>query len=230
MHGGVGWQGIVPSRAAKMGSIAVDKGIAKVGSPGEFYEQLEPERSPSTSSRPRRATCATWSSGSWSASTRGSGTTCRLACARPSTQRVQQQLPDIVRTSPTRSASNIDQLLDVKLMVIRHLEEDPELANRIFLEVGKQELRIILSFGGVFGFRWLPGRRTSPWSCLPGQWWALPICGATGRLRPPTGSACGRSSSRSRSARLGRSHPAGLAAQMLILHEGVSMTVMGSSR
>jgi hypothetical protein len=27
-----------------MGSIAVDKGIAKVGSPGEFYEQLEPER------------------------------------------------------------------------------------------------------------------------------------------------------------------------------------------
>ena len=32
MVGGVGWQGIIPSRAAKMGSIAVDKGIAKVGS------------------------------------------------------------------------------------------------------------------------------------------------------------------------------------------------------
>ena len=29
MQGGVGWQGIIPSRAAKMGSIAVDKGIAK---------------------------------------------------------------------------------------------------------------------------------------------------------------------------------------------------------
>src|SRR5438094_9770221 len=44
MVGGVGWQGIIPSRAAKMGSIAVDKGIAKVGSPAEFYENLEPER------------------------------------------------------------------------------------------------------------------------------------------------------------------------------------------
>src|SRR5438552_7961146 len=43
MHGGVGWQGIVPSRAAKMGSIATDKGIAKVGSPADFYQQLEPE-------------------------------------------------------------------------------------------------------------------------------------------------------------------------------------------
>src|SRR3954467_9470652 len=44
MQGGVGWQGIIPSRAAKMGSIAVDKGIAKVGSPRDFYEQLEPEK------------------------------------------------------------------------------------------------------------------------------------------------------------------------------------------
>src|SRR3954465_11986371 len=44
MQGGVGWQGIIPSRAAERGSIAVDKGIAKVGSPSDFYEQLDPER------------------------------------------------------------------------------------------------------------------------------------------------------------------------------------------
>src|SRR5881392_1678542 len=44
MQGGVGWQGILPSRAAKMGSIAVDKGIAKVCSPAEFYEHLDPEK------------------------------------------------------------------------------------------------------------------------------------------------------------------------------------------
>src|SRR4029079_4592448 len=44
MHGGVGWQGIIPSRAAKMGSIAVDKGIAKLGSPAEVYNQLEPDK------------------------------------------------------------------------------------------------------------------------------------------------------------------------------------------
>src|SRR5437763_12639654 len=44
MHGGLGWQGIVPSRAAKMGSIAVDKGIAKLGTPGEFYDRIDPEK------------------------------------------------------------------------------------------------------------------------------------------------------------------------------------------
>src|SRR5688500_7953096 len=44
MQGGVGWQGIIPSRAAKMGSIAVDKGIAKLGSTADFYKQLDQER------------------------------------------------------------------------------------------------------------------------------------------------------------------------------------------
>src|SRR5919106_3743189 len=43
VHGGVGWQGIVPNRAAKMGSIAVDKGIAKLANASDFYQQLEPE-------------------------------------------------------------------------------------------------------------------------------------------------------------------------------------------
>ncbi len=42
MIGGIGWQGIVPSRAAKMGSLAVDSGIAKLGTPKEFFNQLDP--------------------------------------------------------------------------------------------------------------------------------------------------------------------------------------------
>src|SRR5947209_5931474 len=44
MIGGIGWQGIVPSRAAKMGSLAVDSGIAKLGTPKEFFKQLDPEK------------------------------------------------------------------------------------------------------------------------------------------------------------------------------------------
>ncbi len=44
MQGGVGWQGIIPSRAAKMGSIIVDKAIAKLGTAGEFFQELEPDK------------------------------------------------------------------------------------------------------------------------------------------------------------------------------------------
>ena len=44
MVGGIGWQGIVPSRAAKMGSLAVDSGISKIGTPAEFFQELDPEK------------------------------------------------------------------------------------------------------------------------------------------------------------------------------------------
>ena len=37
-------RGSCPARAAKMGSIAVDKAIAKLGTPAEFYQQLEPDQ------------------------------------------------------------------------------------------------------------------------------------------------------------------------------------------
>ena len=43
MHGAVGWQGIIPSRAGKLGSIAVDKQIEILGNPREFFDQLEPD-------------------------------------------------------------------------------------------------------------------------------------------------------------------------------------------
>ena len=51
MIGGIGWQGIVPSRAAKMGSLAVDSGISKIGTPHEFFEELDPEQDRSADRR-----------------------------------------------------------------------------------------------------------------------------------------------------------------------------------
>ncbi len=51
-------------------------------------------------------------------------------------ERVQAQLPGIVREVVVeRIGKNIDELLDVKLMVIKHIEARPELANRMFKEV-----------------------------------------------------------------------------------------------
>jgi uncharacterized membrane protein YheB (UPF0754 family) len=175
MQGGVGWQGIIPSRAAKMGSIAVDKGIAKLGSPADFYNQLEPEAIaehildtarddvrevvdrimereypdtwPNTPKRVREAVHA----------------------------RVQQQLPDIVRTVTDEIGAHIDQLLDIKLMVIRRIEENPEMANRIYLEVGRKELRFIINFGFFFGA--LLGVPVVFLTNAFPHWWVLPIGG-----------------------------------------------------
>jgi uncharacterized membrane protein YheB (UPF0754 family) len=175
MKGGVGWQGIIPSRAAKMGSIAVDKGIAKIGSPSDFYEQLEPQQIADqilTSARDdirdvvenvmEREHPQLWND-----------VPQRVRDAVHS--RVQAQLPDIVREVTDQIGTHIDQLLDVKLMVIREIEAHPELANRIFLEVGKRELRFIINFGFFFGFL-LGIPLVFITHALP-FWWVLPIGG-----------------------------------------------------
>jgi uncharacterized membrane protein YheB (UPF0754 family) len=175
MQGGVGWQGIIPSRAAKMGSIAVDKGIAKLGSPADFYRQLDPETIAEhilDTARDdihevverimEREYPDTWGN-----------VPDRVREAVHA--RVQQQLPDIVRSVTDEIGSHIDQLLDIKLMVIRRIEENPEMANRIYLEVGRKELRFIINFGFFFGA--MLGVPVIFLTEAVPQWWVLPIAG-----------------------------------------------------
>lgn len=175
MHGGVGWQGIIPSRAAKMGSIAVDKGIAKLGSPAEFYRQLEPEK------------IAEHMVISVQHELRGIVERImerehpRLWHDLPPQvreavhARVRNQLPDIVHDVTEQIGEHIDQLLDVKLMVIRHLEANPELANRIFRDVGRKELRFMVNFGFFFAF--LLGFPVVLITAAVPYWFVLPVMG-----------------------------------------------------
>jgi uncharacterized membrane protein YheB (UPF0754 family) len=176
MQGGLGWQGIVPSRAAKMGSIAVDKGIAKLGGAGDFYEQLDSEAIAEhvlenagdeihdvVDRIVERERPQLWHD-----------LPPRLREAVHA--RVQEQLPTLVRTITDQIGAHADQLLNVKLMVIHRIEANPELGNRIYLEVGRRELRFIVYFGFFFGL--LLGIPTAfltveVWPV----WWLLPISG-----------------------------------------------------
>jgi uncharacterized membrane protein YheB (UPF0754 family) len=173
MVGGIGWQGIVPSRAAKMGSLAVDSGIAKLGTPKEFFKQLDPEKIaeqivistrgdiPELVSRVmQREDPELWKN--LPPRVRGAVI-----------QRVQQQLPAIVRSLTDEIGEHIDKLVDVKLMVIKRF--DPELANRVFLEMGRRELKFIQNFGFVFGF--LLGIPVAVLTHFATFWWLLPILG-----------------------------------------------------
>jgi hypothetical protein len=175
LSGRLGWQGIVPARAGKMGSIAVDKAIDKIGTARDFYQQLDPptlaehivtimtpqvpeivdsvmqQRHPQLwASLPPRL---------------------REAVHR----RVRAQLPDIVGEVTFEIGEHIDQLLDPKIMVIDHFRRHPHLVNRIFYDVGRRELRLMVDFGLVFGF--LLGIPVAVVDRLFGIWWLLPIMG-----------------------------------------------------
>jgi uncharacterized membrane protein YheB (UPF0754 family) len=175
MHGGVGWQGILPSRAAKMGSIAVDKGIAKVGNASAFYDELDTDAIAESillsSQREIRSLVERTMQREHPALWRDLPPRAREAVHR----RVEEQLPAVVQEVTDEIGRNIDDLLDIKLMVIRHLEANPALVNRVFLETGRKELKFIVNFGFVFGFvLGIPVVFIT--EAFP-HWWVLPICG-----------------------------------------------------
>lgn len=175
LQGGIGWQGIIPARAAKMGSIAVDKAIAKLGTPSEFYQQLEPDRIAAhivETFRPeipalveevmQREHPQLWQDLPRSA---------RLAIV----DRVQRQLPSMVDRVTTQIGIHIDQLLDPKIMVIDHFQANPALVVRVFRDVGQKELNLMVWFGGIFGL--LLGFPVAVLDHTFGEWWLLPVLG-----------------------------------------------------
>ena len=176
MQGGVGWQGIIPSRAAKMGSIAVDKGIAKLGSTSDFYKQLDQERVVEHVLETMRADIREVVERIMQRENPSLWNDLPPRFREAVHNRVQEQLPAIVREVMEEIGDNIEHLLDVKLMVIRRMEENPELCNRVFLEVGKKEFRFIINFGFWFGFA--IGIPTAVLTEIVFHvWWLLPICG-----------------------------------------------------
>jgi uncharacterized membrane protein YheB (UPF0754 family) len=149
--GEVGWQGIVPSRAAKMASLAVDKGLAKLGSIGDFYRELEPE----PIAGHLAAAVDGQLDGMVDAIMRAEDPQL-WADLTPLVKeavfaRVRQQLPGLVQSLTARIGQHIDQLIDAKLMVIAQLQKRRDLLNEIFQGLGGKELRFIQNFGFYLG-------------------------------------------------------------------------------
>ena len=159
-----------------MGSISVDKGIAKLGSPKEFYESLDPDAIAEHIVESSRDDIRELVERTVRREHPGLWNDLPPRVREAVHARVQEQLPDVVRSVTDGIGRDIDHLMDVKLMVIRKMEERPELANRIFLEIGRKELKFIVNFGFWFGL--LLGIPTAiVTELLLHQWWLLPIAG-----------------------------------------------------
>ncbi|MBF6330674.1 DUF445 domain-containing protein [Nocardia transvalensis] len=149
--GRMGWQGIVPSRADKMASIAVDKGLAKLGSVADFYRELEPD------ALAEHLTAIAQEQIRDIVEEIAIREHPQLWFNLPSQiremvhERVRQQLPDILRELTDELGNNIEQLLDVKQMVIRYFQSRPQLLNMVFQVLGAKELRFMQNFGFYFG-------------------------------------------------------------------------------
>ncbi|MGH3951831.1 MAG: hypothetical protein ACRDSE_22390, partial [Pseudonocardiaceae bacterium] len=174
-RGRFGWQGIVPSRAAKMASIAVDKSLLKLGSIGDFYRELEPDKIAEQLTVVAQGEIRDVVERIMVEEEPQLWRDLPPQVKEAVHARVREQLPSIVRRMTEEIGQNIEQLVDAKLMVMRHLEQNPKLLNDMFQQVGKKELTFMQNFGFYFGFP-MGFLLVAVVEAYP-RWWVLPIGG-----------------------------------------------------
>jgi uncharacterized membrane protein YheB (UPF0754 family) len=173
--GRIGWQGIVPSRADKMASIAVDKGLAKLGSISDFYRELEPDRIAEHLAAIAQSEIRGVVDDIMQQENPQLWRDLPPVIKEAVLARVRAQLPDLVRNITDEIGENVDQLIDAKLMVIKYFREHPELLNELFLLMGRKELTFMQNFGLYFG---LPmGFVLFGILQVYPAWWILPVGG-----------------------------------------------------
>jgi uncharacterized membrane protein YheB (UPF0754 family) len=151
----LGWQGIVPRRAARMASIAVDTMTRDLISAGEVISRLDPDRVAAELDEPMRRSTAEITREVLAEFQPGLWDVLPEPVRRLTVARVQAELPAIVRSVLADIQRDVDAVFDLKGMVITNLVADKDLLNRIFLEAGRKEFRFIarsgLWFGGTLG-------------------------------------------------------------------------------
>lgn len=148
----LGWQGIVPRKAEKMATVAVELMTSKLIRPEEIFARLDPKRIAKEIELPMMAAAAEitrevaqeYQPGLWE----GMPEFARKRLIR----RVQAKAPEIVEHIMTEVQKDVVHYFDIKHMVISNLLKDKRLLNEIFKKVGKQEFKFFSNAGFVFGF------------------------------------------------------------------------------
>lgn len=148
----LGWQGIVPRKAAVMAAIACDTMTTKLIKPEDVFSKLDPDRIAKEIEKPlfaavediTREIASQYSPGLWEVAPE--------AVKRMIVQRIRDEAPNLIRQIMIDIQSDIGSVFDLKDMVITNLLRDKRLLNRIFLEAGSEEFRFIRNSGIWFGF------------------------------------------------------------------------------
>ena len=171
----IGWQGIIPSKAAKMSSISVDLWTSKLINVKELFAKINPkkvakEMHPEFDRISKEIMDEIMHEQAPEIWSRVPESVKKLAYSR-----ISKDLPEIVTEMMTDIKENIDEMFDIKDMVVKRLTKDKGLLNEMFLQVGDEEFKFIERSGFTFGF--LFGIvQMLVWYFYP-KFWILPLFG-----------------------------------------------------
>jgi len=148
----LGWQGIVPSKAAKMARISITllthelidvQDVFSRIDPEQVAVELEPVMHRILSSIVGQVAHA-YAPDVWAS--------LPTYVRDEIVGRVREDTPALIAAVMADIRANIAQVIDLEEMVVTHLVQDKELLNSVFMRAGEKELRFIERSGIYFGF------------------------------------------------------------------------------
>lgn len=170
-----GWQGIVPRKAKEMATISCDTMTSRLVRPEDVFGRLDPARVTQEIEGPLLATveritdevARIYAPTLWK-STPG-------ALRQVLVRRVQAEAPPAVRQIMAEVLADIENVFDLKDMVIQVLMREKRLLNKIFQRSGSEEFKFIARSGIYFGF--IIGCVQAVVWALTHSPWVMPIFG-----------------------------------------------------
>jgi uncharacterized membrane protein YheB (UPF0754 family) len=149
--GGIGWQGIVPGKAERLAGLLVEHTLGRLTSLYELFLSLEPEKLTRHVIRTVNSRIEDFVEEVVGESNSVLWENLPVLVKARVYARVRRQLPEILDNVIEDLAQNIEELVDLKQMVVRRMAEDSSPLVHLFRACGARELRLAPVLGGIFG-------------------------------------------------------------------------------
>ncbi|MBF7683092.1 hypothetical protein I2F27_07100 [Acinetobacter sp. B5B] len=147
----LGWQGIVPRKAGRISGIITDNTLKKIGSLAEFLDAMDPDEMAEIIGKQINAelehlidevmyerNAILWEN-------------IPFAIKRRIYEHAHKQLPQLLHDLVVDLTDHVEDLVDMREMVVHQMENDRKLMVKMFLKVGQKEIDFIWHISALIG-------------------------------------------------------------------------------
>lgn len=149
---GLGWQGIVPRKAGKISGIITDQTLTKLGSLEEFVNAMDPQEMADLMSLEVNKNLEQLIDEVMLETRPILWENLPYALKRRIYRQAQKQLPQTMRDLVSDLTFKVEDLVNMREMVVNKMENDRALMVKMFLRVGQKEINFIWHISFFIGF------------------------------------------------------------------------------
>ncbi|WP_169393158.1 MULTISPECIES: hypothetical protein [Psychrobacter] len=148
---GLGWQGIVPRKAGKISGVIVDQTLSKLGSLDEFFQAMEPDQMAEFITETVDKNLEDLIDEIMVERSEALWRSLPFAVKRRIYAQAHQMLPSIMQSLVNDLTVHVDDLVDMRQMIVNKMESDRRLMVNMFLKVGQKEIDFIWHISALIG-------------------------------------------------------------------------------